>query len=144
MQEETNADLFHDIEIDGTARQHLASIASWAMVVVVVAVIGYLLSFIQLFTAPKYSKRSEGFELPLAVSGNDTFSVIFTIMVGLLINYFLYRFATLAKKSLSGLQQGELGRSFASLKTYFIITCVILIIVFVIVFLAAIVFAARF
>lgn len=139
MQDENQVHLFNDLEFDTNAKQHINSIASWAMVIVVTAVISYLINILQLFSKPEAVVRSEGFEFSAGISGTNTFSSVIGIIIGLLINYFLYRFASLARVGVNSLDQGSLSKSFSSLKSYFVITTVILIIVFVIILLSVIV-----
>lgn len=143
MQDENQVHLFNDLEFDSTAKQHITSIASWAMVIVVTAVIGYLVNILELFSKPEVAVRSEGFDFGASISATNTFSSVIGIIIGLLINYFLYRFASLARTGVNSLDQSALSKSFNSLKSYFIITTVILIIVFVIVVLAVLVVSLR-
>ena len=131
MQEENQPDLFTDISIDHTAKQHILSIASWAMIMVVVAVIGYVLSIFQLFAAPKQlAVRSEGFDMTTAFTGDSISFTFGGIIIGLLINFFLYRFASMARNGVNNLNQDALNKSFNSLKIYFVIMSAILILVF--------------
>ena len=144
MQEENQTHLFTDLEFDRTAKQHIHSMASWAMIVVVVAVIGYIITIAQLFSGTQtLDQRSEGFGLGANLAGSDTTFSIIAIVIGLLINFFLYRFASQARKGIDGLNQDQLNKSFNSLKTYFMIMSVILIVVFVVVLLAAIMVTIR-
>ncbi|MEO5561823.1 MAG: hypothetical protein ABIR18_00285 [Chitinophagaceae bacterium] len=136
MQQENQPDLFSDISFDETARQHLRSMASWAMVIVVIALIGYGLNIIQLVTSPTgTTRKSEGFDLGLKMGGNSSIAFdIIGILVGLLINFFLFRFATQSRNALKGLNQGELNSSFNNLKNYFMvisILCIIGILIFI-------------
>jgi len=64
-------------------------------------------------------------------------SVIFGIIIGLLINYYLYQFANLTKKGVNGMSQTDLNAGFYNLKIYFVIISVLVIIVlaFVLLFL---------
>lgn len=145
MQEENQTHLFSDLEFDHTAKQHIRTIASWAMIVVVVAVIGYILALVDLFSGKEAPvQQSEGFGFGVSLSGSDTTSSIVMILVGLLINFFLYRFANQARNGLDGLNQIQLNSSFNSLKTYFMIMSIILIIVFLLVLLATIVASMRY
>jgi uncharacterized membrane protein YidH (DUF202 family) len=144
MQEENQTHLFTDLGFDHTAKQHILSIASWAMVIVAVAVIGYVLNIMQILSGTKEAVvRSEGFDMADTLSGNNTTSSIAGILIGLLINFFLYRFARMARNGINGLNQNELTKSFNSLKLYFVIMSVILIVVFVAVLLVAIGFAMK-
>ena len=131
-----SSELFGDLSFDHTAKQYLRSIISWARVIVVVAIISYAISLIKVLTTPEVvTPKSEGFDLNFTVGKSESIgSVVFTILVGLLINYFLYRFAALAKTGLNGLNQDSLNRSFNNLKVYFIICticCILLFLVFI-------------
>lgn len=128
------------IKIEDTARRHIAGIASWAMIIVVTAVIGYALTLFQLFSRPKATvTRSEGFENFIQASTDNRGFGILGILIGLLINYFLYQFAVQSRKSISELNPAQLGASFRNLKIYFLITTVIMIIVCLFVLIAVVV-----
>ena len=138
-QPNTNPDIFpKELKLDDTSRRHIASLAQWAMIVVVTAVVGYVLSLIQVFTAsPATTETSEGFSQLMPGAGEGIGSVIFGVVIGLIINYFLYQFAVQSRKSLSGASNELLGSSFRNLKIYFIIVTIILICVFLIAMIAA-------
>ena len=144
MQDENQTHRFTELGFDHTARQHILSIASWAMVIVVVAVIGYVLNIVQLITGNEQAvPRSEGFGMANTLAGNNTMSAVIGILIGLLINFFLYRFATMARNGINGLNQDQLNKSFNNLKLYFVTMSVILIIVFVGVLFVAIGFTMK-
>jgi hypothetical protein len=144
MQNDNQTHLFTELGFDHTARQHILSIASWAMVVVVVAVIGYVLSILQLFIGNEEAiPRTEGFGMVDTLAGNSTASSIIGVVIGLLINFFLYRFASMARDGINGLNQEQLNNSFNNLKLYFVIMSVILIVVFVGILFIAIGFAMK-
>jgi hypothetical protein len=137
MEPENKNDIFGDLNFDATAIQHIRSITSWALVIVVVALISYGLSLIQVFTAPEVSTvRSEGFDFDFKINGSGKGGTIITILIGLLVNFFLYRFATQARTGLNGLNQSELNKSFGSLKVYFMITSILCMLVFLLFILA--------
>jgi hypothetical protein len=132
-----NSDLFGDLSFDHTAKQYLRSIASWAIVIVVVAIISYAISLVRVLTAPELiTPKTEGFDFGFKMQSESVGSTVFLILVGLLINYFLLRFATLARTGLNGLNQAALNKSFNNLKVYFIIQTILCILVFLIVILA--------
>lgn len=134
---DNNSDLFGDLSFDHTAKQYIRSIASWAIVIVVVAVISYALSLIRVLTAPEIvTPKAEGFDFNFAMKSEGVGGTVFVILVGLLINYFLYRFATLAKTGLNGLDQTSLNKSFNNLKVYFIILSIVCLLIFLVVILA--------
>jgi uncharacterized membrane protein len=145
-QEKQSSDLFSEMELDPMAKQYIRSMASWAMIIVVVSVIGYVLTIIDLFRAkPIVNSRSEGFDMGIAerMGGSDIFASLFSIAIGLLINFFLFRFATQARAGVEGSDQSQLNKSFGNLKAYFMACSIILIIVFVLVVLFAVVFGAQ-
>ena len=81
----------------------------------------------------------KGLEFLLA-QGENLGSVIFGIVIGLLINYFLYKFANLTRKGVNGPSQSDLNAGFYNLKIYFVIISVLVIIglAFLLLFLVAI------
>lgn len=126
--QEQDSNLFTEVSIDETAKRNIAGIVSWAMVVVVTAVIGYVLSVVSLFTTDSSEAvQSEGFMSYLSLGGDGAASVIISLVIGLVINFFLYRFATLAKGSLATQNQEQLANSFRNLKIYFAITAILMI-----------------
>ena len=131
--EQQQSDLFSSsIRIDDTAKRHIASLAQWAMIIVTTAVIGYVISLIQAFTAPTVPETSsEGFTTILQMGGDKSmFSAIFGIIMGLLINYFLYRFSVQSRKGITTSDVVELSGGFRNLKIYFIIITIFMIIIF--------------
>ena len=126
--------------VDTMAKQYIRSIATWAMVIVVCSVIGYVLNIVDLFRAkPPVSafRRSEGFDLDFAerFGGSSVFSTMLVIAIGMLMNYFLFRFASQARAGIDGVDQAKLNAGFRNLKAYFMAFTIILIIVFVCVLL---------
>jgi hypothetical protein len=82
-------------------------------------------------------KKTEGFDLSFAMGGDSNVaSDVIGILVGLLINFFLFRFAVQSRNALKGLNQGELNSSFSHLKNYFMVISILCIIVFLFVILA--------
>ena len=135
MEQNTENSLF-DLSIDETAKDHLRRICSWTLIIVITAVIGYVVAIIKAFMPKTQVVQSEGFGVSLS-TGQGIGSVIFGIIIGLLINYFLYQFANLTKKGVNGMSQSDLNAGFYNLKIYFVIISVLVIIVlaFVLLFL---------
>jgi len=135
MEQNTENSLF-DLSIDETAKDHLRRICSWTLVIVITAVIGYVVAIIKAFMPKTQVVQSEGFGVSVSM-GQGIGSVIFGIIIGLLINYFLYQFANLTKKGVNGMSQTDLNAGFYNLKIYFVIISVLVIIVlaFVLLFL---------
>jgi len=127
-------DLFaSEIKIDDTAKRHLGSLVQWSMIVVATAVIGYVVSLIQAFTQkPVAVSNSEGFSIGMNLGGQGVGGTIFSIIIGLLINFFLYQFSVQLRKSVASSNTELLGSSFRNLKIYFIIITIFMILAFLI------------
>lgn len=133
MQQDNQGSIFNDLEFDQVARQHIRTIAQWGMIIVILAVIGYAINLFQAFTANPYEQlaQQEGFgQLFQRFSGTNKGSTIFFVILGLLIHFFLFRFCTQAKRAVDLSDAASLGSSFASLKGYFMIQAIIVIILF--------------
>ncbi len=126
MEQDTENSLF-DVSIDETAKEHLRRICSWTMIIVITAVIGYAVAIIKALMPKTQVIQSEGFGVSVS-AGQNLGSVIFGIIIGLLINYFLYQFANLTKKGVNGMSQTDLNAGFYNLKIYFVIISVLVII----------------
>ena len=133
-QQDTSNSLF-DLSIDETAKDHLRRICSWTMVIVITAVMGYVVAIIKALMPKAQVIQSEGFGVSVG-AGQNLGSVIFGIIIGLLINYFLYQFANLTKKGVNGMSQTDLNTGFYNLKIYFVIISIMVIIALAIVLLA--------
>jgi small-conductance mechanosensitive channel len=126
-QQDTHHSLF-DLSIDETAKDHLRKICSWTMIIVIIAVIGYVVAIIKALMPKTQAIQSEGFGVSVS-TGQNLGSVIFGIIIGLLINYFLYQFSKLTKKGVDGMSQTDLDAGFYNLKIYFVIISVLVIII---------------
>ena len=138
MEQDANHSLF-DLSVDETAKDHLRKICSWTIIIVVTAVIGYVVAIIKALMPKAQVIQSEGFGVSVS-TGQNLASVIFGILIGLLINYFLYQFANLTKKGVDGMSQADLNAGFYNLKIYFVIISVLVIIAlaFILLFLVAV------
>jgi small-conductance mechanosensitive channel len=138
MEQDTENSLF-DLSIDETAKDHLRRICSWTMIIVITAVIGYVIAIIRTLMPKARVVQSEGFGVSVS-TGQNLVSVIFVIIIGLLLNYFLYQFANLTRKGVNGMSQTDLNAGFYNLKIYFVMISVLVIIflAFVLLFLVAV------
>lgn len=131
-QPEGQSHLFEDLSFDFTAKQHLRSIASWAMVIGVIALIGFAISLYQVFTTPELVRnRSEGFDLNINMQagGGTKIWTIVSILIRLVLVIFLFRFVSQVRTGLNGLNQSALNSSFNSLKIYFMIAGILALVV---------------
>jgi len=135
MEQPEHDNSLFNLSIDETTKDHLRKICSWTMIIVIAAVTGYVVAIIKAFMPKAQAVQSEGFGVSVG-TGQNLGSVIFGVIIGLLINYFLYQFATLTKKGVNGMSQTDLNAGFYNLKIYFVIISIIVIIVLAIVLLA--------
>ena|SRR6185295_10272301 len=140
-QHEIENSLF-DLSIDETAKDHLRKICSWATIMVVTAVIGYVVAIVKALMPKTQVVQSEGFGVSVS-AGQGIGSAIFGIIIGLLVNYFLYQFANLTKKGVNGMSQTDLNAGFYNLKIYFVIISVLVIILLAIFLLAILTIGAN-
>jgi multisubunit Na+/H+ antiporter MnhB subunit len=124
-----------ELSIDETSKDHLKKIASWALVIVVCAVIGYIFTIIKAAQPRNPFPASEGFGVGVT-GGSGIGGAILGILIGLLVNYFLFQFANRIRKGVSGMSQNDLNAGFYNLKIYFAIVGILVIIVVVIAMLA--------
>jgi len=126
MEQDIEKSLF-DLSIDETAKDHLRRICSWALMIVVTAVISYAVAIIKALMPKTQGIQSEGFGVSVS-TGQNLGGVIFITVIGLLVNYFLYQFGNLTKKGVNGMSQTDLNAGFYNLKIYFVIISVLVII----------------
>lgn len=139
-----NKEVF-SVRFDEESRMNIKTMASWAMIIVITSLAGYVLSIIS------YAKNKQdamevyesmedvgfGRIFKYASQGNIT-QLILSILVGLLLVYFLYQFSTRAKKGVETLDPVELNSGLAGLKNYFMAMGIISIIVIALIFIALI------
>ena len=130
-------DLFEDeFVLDETGKITIRSLASWAMVIVVTSVLGYVVSIFEaIYKKDTEYVATEGFGAGFTYGSSSVGGTIFVALVGLLINFFLYRFAMQSKRALDSVDVGTLNSSLRSLKIYFVITSIIMILVLLFVLL---------
>jgi hypothetical protein len=114
--------------IDVRARELWKSIAGWAMIIVIATAVGWVFDIIKAVLVSGKIRQYEGFGASSRIAGAGIGSVIFGIVLGLVMMFFLYQFASLTKKGLANMNQDELNRGFGNLKVYFVIIGVLLII----------------
>ncbi len=140
---DTQQDIFsNELKIDAAARMQIRGLASWAMVIVVVTVVGYALNIIELVIGNNNTEalvQPEGFSAKILAGQQDVTGTVITILVGLTVNYFLYRFARLVNTGIAGMSAEKLGRSFRNLKIYFAITSIFMMLVLLLLLIVAVV-----
>lgn len=129
MQQDHSSDIFNELKFDATSRQYIRSMAVWAIIMVAVAVIGYIVSVFEVLITPvKTGGRMEGFDTGLGFGNIEIVFTIASVVIGLVIYFFLFSFARQARNGVDSLNQEQLSKSFGHLKTYFAISSVFILI----------------
>ena len=127
-------DLF-DVEVDNVAKKHISDIAIWAKIVAIAAFIDYGLSLIIAVFGQRVADESFS-----GSTGNGSFSAntsraatiagtLVVAAIGIILNIFLFKFAKDAKNGVEHIDQRRLEDGFNSLRIYFKITGILVIIV---------------
>jgi hypothetical protein len=128
-------DNFFNIAFDDGIRAQVRSAASWAKIC---AICAFITSGIALLVALfGRQAESENFGASGLVRAGNVLGAVLVAAISVFINYFLYRFATATTKGMNAMDIISTNEGFNSLRTYFKILGIILIIVLS---LAAIVF----
>lgn len=114
-----SADNTFDLEVDATAREHLRSITSWARIIALIGFINTALSLVGLIKA-----GPEGGAFAIAL----VFGLVF-VAIMVMIYLFLLRFANHTAASLQTDNQEGFNYGIDSLRSYFKIIGILLIIV---------------
>jgi hypothetical protein len=123
-------DNFFNIAFDAGARGQLRQVALWAKICTLCAFIGYGIALIvAIFGHKDYSLEAGEISFGAYVrSGSSISGVLVSILVGGIINYFLYRFAVAAGRGVESMDTLKVNEGFNNLRIYFKILGIILII----------------
>lgn len=122
------SDIFSSgLKVDATAKEHIRGLASWAMLVVAATVLGYVLNIAGLIISggnEPAGPQPEGFSGALLSGEKNVAGTIITVLIGLAVNYFLYRFASTVNGAATAANSEKFGSSFRHLRIYFAITSI--------------------
>jgi hypothetical protein len=134
MENENQLDTFFKISFNDNAREQLKAIALWARICALCAFVSYVVALIVAIfgktVSSAYSEQS--YQVTSAVKTWAIASALISGIIGFAINYFLYRFATDAKKGLDTIDQVKLNEGLLNLKTYFKILGIIVLVALII------------
>jgi len=124
--QEQTPDLF-ELQFDENAKSKIITMTKWSLVIVLTSLVGYVLAIAKYFKQKSELgnlSQSQGAEISYsfgtATSGN-LFSIIISIIVGLLLTYFLYQFSSKTKKGIEIMSQYEINIGFKNFKNYFLV-----------------------
>lgn len=137
MEEQNQLDNFFNLSFDAAARAQLKRVALWAKICSICAFVGYALSLaitiLNQVNHTDYALEAEGFSIRASLgSGGSPGSTAVVIIIGGILNYFLYRFAVAATQGVGAMDTVKLNEGLSSLRTYFKIFGILMLIILVV------------
>jgi hypothetical protein len=131
MEQQSNTNLSFNIQLDNTAKQYINTMATWAKIIVIVTLITYAMSLVEVISPAEVPASMEKFRANFGFGNNNIIGSLISMAIGLVVCYFLFRFSVQSRKALYSSDQQLLNDSFASLKNYFLILSILMIIMYV-------------
>lgn len=130
MENQQNQFPLFSLQLNEVSKNHLLTVAQWAIIVAIVSIVSSLLSIIETVTARPQMVEMEGFsyQVEQSATAGGIVGGIISLLISFLLCYFLYMFGKHTKKGLETIDQGQINSGFNNLKTYFQITGILLII----------------
>jgi hypothetical protein len=131
MEEQSQLDNFFNLSFDTEARSFLRQMTLWARICAVCAFIGYGLSLVLAIFGHRriIDSETDGFNMGMYVRTGSVLGVLITIVIGGILNYFLYRFSVDTARGLESMNSGKLNEGLGGLRTYFKILGILTIII---------------
>lgn len=134
-------DNFFNISFDSTTRALLRQAAVWAKVSTICAFIGYGITLIVAFIGrPEYTLQNDDLSTTTRLTSSSILGTFISVAVGAFINYFLYRFAVASIRGVDSMDSVGANQGFNSLRTYFKILGICIIIGLCLMVLAFVIF----
>lgn len=126
-------DNFFNIAFDPAVRAQVRQATLWAKICTLCAFVGYAIALVVAFFGQQqleteYSMSSEGLQVANTVRTVTIGTVLVSTAFGVFINYFLYRFAVSTAKGMNSMDSVKTNEGFNSLRRYFKIYGILLII----------------
>lgn len=122
-------DNFFNIAFDESIRTQIRTAAIWARICALCAFIGYAVTLVvAFFQQLPYALDSEGIQATGYVRTRLVLFALVGVAFGAIINYFLYRFAAATVRGMDAMDTVSTNQGFNSLRRYFKICGVLLII----------------
>jgi uncharacterized BrkB/YihY/UPF0761 family membrane protein len=115
-------DNFFNISFDANSREQLKQIALWSKICSICAFAGYIVSLVvAIFGHRNLSLEADGFSFGayFRSSNNSLVGVLITVVIGGIVNYFLYRFAVAVGEGVENTDALKVNTGFNSLHIYF-------------------------
>jgi hypothetical protein len=126
----SSLDNFFNIAFDESTRAQVRKAAQWARICTLCAFIGYGIALIVAFFGKQVTigDSEAGIQINNTLRTTTIISSLITIGIGVWINYWLYRFATSAAKGMEAMDSFKTNEGFDSLRRYFKLLGILLII----------------
>jgi len=132
MEENIESSLF-DLKIDEECKDQLRGLTTWAKIIVITSLVSLIFGLIRVIMPGKTAEYS-GYKFEDEKSSNLA-GYILTVIISLLLAYFLYQFSVFTKKGVDSVSQPDMNKGLGNLKAYFMTYGIIVIVCLVIVFL---------
>jgi hypothetical protein len=127
--ESNQLDNFFNIAFDASTRAQIRQAAVWAKICSLCAFIGYAIALIvTIFGRQGYSAETEGIGVSGSFQTGTFLGSLITTAIGVIINYFLYRFAEATVRGMDTMDSVKTNEGFNNLRIYFRICGILLII----------------
>lgn len=139
MENQEQSPALFEMQFDENAKSIVLTTVKWAMIIVITSLVGYVVAIIAFFRAKSQvtaMSEGEGYDFQSSYRTVETtsfISVLFSIGVGLLVTYFLYKFASNARKGMETMSSYHVNIGFSNFKSYFLVIGILMILAIVLV-----------
>jgi hypothetical protein len=134
MENEQQTPNLFELQFDEGAKSNVLTMARWAMIIVLTSVVGYLLTIVKYFKQKSQLDAMMGdseydFQKSYASTAQTTglVTIIISVLIGLLVTYFLYQFSAKAKSGMESMNSYDVNVGFANFKNYFLVIGILVI-----------------
>ena len=136
MENSTSDKSLFDLSFDENVKQSLKGAATWGGLAAIVSLIGSILGLVNYFVEKGKESRYGGnsleeMQIQQAANTGGFVSVVITLIIGIILFYFLNKFSRSAKAGVDTNDHYLINEGLGSLSTYFKFIGVLLIIIFV-------------
>ncbi len=136
MENSTSDKSLFDLSFDENVKQSLKGAATWGGIAAIVSLIGSILGLVNYFVEKGKESRYGGnsleeMQLQQAANTGGLVSVVITLLIGIILFYFLNKFSRSAKAGVDTNDHYLINEGLGSLSTYFKFIGVLLIIILV-------------
>lgn len=138
MEQPSSINNLFDLRIDEGAQRLLTTIAKWAKII---AILGFISPVISIITVLK--GVTSNLEMAAYTLGYNIIAIVIAATIGIVLNIFLYKFATNMEAGLQGMSQEYFNKGTNNLRLFFktmgilVIVCFSLLVLGIFIFIIA-------